>query len=133
VVDRVPTTEVPTSDPPASDAGILVHTRPPEPNGSGARLRQEALEALTGAEADHDAALDHSRRCWQTVRETEDQVARVTAEEAAALRAFELIRETRRNAERTLRTARSEGETANRRLLITSRLLEGARIRAERL
>lgn len=133
VVDRVPTTEVPTSDASPADAGILVHARPPEPKGPRSRLRHEALDALAKAEGDHEAALEQSRQCWQTVHEAEEQVEQVTAEEAAALRAFELIRESRRSAERLLRQARVEGELANQRCRITSRLLDGARIRAERI
>ncbi len=120
-------------EPPVSDAGILVHARPPEPSGSGPRIRQEALDVLAQAEADHEAALDQSRRCWQAVHEIEEQAAGIMAEESAALRAFELIRDSRRNAERNLRQARTEGEAASQHCLITSRLLDGARIRAERL
>jgi hypothetical protein len=122
VVGRVSTTEVPVGDPAPSDAGILVHARPPEPNGTRARTRQEALDALALAAAAHEAALDESRRSWELVHETEQKVARATEDEAAALRAFELVCDGRRNAERVLRSARS-----------TSRLLDSARIRAERL
>ncbi len=132
VVQRVPTTEVPTVEPPDDDAGILVHTRLPEPRGPGPRLRQEALDALVQAESGHEAALAHSHECWQVVRECEDEAARLLAEESAALRAFELLRDGRRNAERTLRQARAEAEAAGQHCLITSRLLDGARIRAER-
>lgn len=133
VVGRVPSTEVPIGEPPVSEAGILVHTRPPEANGTRARTRQEAIDALAQAEADHDAALVESRQAWELVHETEEKVAHATEEEAAALRAFELVRDTRRNAERVLRQARITGEAANQRCLATSRLLDNARIRAERL
>ena len=54
-------------------------------------------------------------------------------EEAAALRAFELIRDACRNAERGLRQARNDGEEASRRCQVTSRVLDGARMRADRL
>ena len=132
VVHRVPTTEIPADELTIADAGILVHSRPPEPSGPGPRLRQEAMEALAQAESGHEAALAHSHRCWQTVHEREEHVAGLVAEESAALRAFELLRDTRRDAERTLRQARAEAEAASQHSLITSRLLDGARIRAER-
>jgi hypothetical protein len=133
VVGRVPTTEVPAGAPPDADPGILVHARPPEPNGSRVRLRQEAVDALDQAQADHAAALEESRRCWESVHDTERRVAQAAEDEAAALRAFELLRDGRRNAERDLRLARAAGESANQRCLATSRLLDSARIRAERL
>ncbi len=133
VFERVPTTEVPQSEPPASDIHIHVHSRPPEPHGSGARLRQEALDALARAETDHEAALARSRRCWETVHDTEVEVAVVLADESEALRAFEVTRDRRRNLERTLRRARAEGRAASQQCLTTSRALDGARIRAERL
>jgi hypothetical protein len=132
VVHRVPMTEVPSDEPTVGDPGILVHTRPPEPSGPGPRLRQEALDALTEAEAGHEAAVAHSHERWQTVHECERQAADMIAEEAAALRKFELLRDSRRIAERTLRQARAEAEAASQHCLTTSRVLDGARIRAER-
>ena len=132
VVHRVPTTEIPTDELRSGDAGILVHTRPPEPSGPGPRLRKEALDALAQAESGHEAALAHSHRCWQTAHEREEQAAGLIAEESAALRAFELLRDSRRNAEQKLRQARAEAEAAGQQCLITSRVLDGARIRAER-
>ncbi len=133
VVDRATLTEVPPAQSAPSEAGIHVHSRPPEPTGSSARVRQEAVEALATADADHRAALEHSRICWQEVHDREEQVERISDDEAAALRAFELLRENRRNAERALRQARSDGDDASHRCLITSRVLENARIRADRL
>jgi hypothetical protein len=133
VVDRAGATEIPSTDEQWSSAGIQVHARPPEPRGPGGRLREEAMALLERAEADHVAALEHSRTCWEGVHDREQQIAHMAEEEAAALRAFELLRDARRNAERALRQARSDGEDASRRCLITSRVLDGARMRADRL
>jgi hypothetical protein len=133
VVGRVPSTEVPASEPEVPDPGILVHTRPAEVDRSRSRLRQEALDAHAAASADHEAALAESRRLWRAVHEADDRVARLVAEEAEALREFEELRDRRRNAERVLRQARAQGEAANHRCTLTSRVLDAARIRAERL
>ncbi len=133
VVDRAATIEVPRTDVPASDAGIHVHARPPEPSGSAARIRQEAFAALARAEAEHAAALEHSRNCWQDVHDREQQTARVAEDEAAALRTFELLRESRRSSERAVRQARVDSEGASRRCITAARILEEARIRADRL
>lgn len=133
VVDRAGTIEVPPVDAPDPDAAILVHARPPEPSGSAARIREEAFAALVRAEAEHAAALEHSRECWQQVHDREHETARITEEEAAALRTFELLRESRRNAERAVRQARTDGEEASRCCLTAARILEEARIRADRL
>ncbi|MGZ6967816.1 MAG: hypothetical protein ACXVKN_08780 [Acidimicrobiia bacterium] len=133
VVDRATSTEIPLHEVPASAARIQVHARPPEPTGAISRLRHEASEALALAEVEHAAALADSHDRWQAVHEQEQRMAEIVEEEAAALRAFELIRDTRRNADRALRQARNEGEAASRRCLITSRILEESRIRADRL
>lgn len=132
VVDRVPSTEVPT-EAPASDPGISVHTRPSHPDGSTARLRQEAIDALAEKQGEHEAAVDHARVCWEAVHELEDRVARARDEEEGALRAYELLRDGRRSIERKLRLARADAEIANQRRLVSSRSLDAARIRAERL
>jgi hypothetical protein len=132
VVDRVPGTEVPP-EPPASDGAISVFGRPPEPNGSMARLREEALAALEQAQVDHDAAVDHAQHAWQRVHTLEEEVAKAREEEDAARRSYELIQESRRRTERKLRQARVDGEVANQRRLVTSRGLDAAKIRAERL
>ncbi len=132
VVHRVAATEIPTDELSIGDAAILVHARPPEPSGPGPRLRQEALDALAQAESDHEAALAQSHRCWEAVHEREEQATGLIAEESAALRAFELLRDSRRDAERSLRRARADAEAASQHSLITSRLVDGARIRAER-
>jgi hypothetical protein len=133
VVDRASATEIPTRDEPWPGAGIQVHSRPPEVPGRVDRLRHEAFAGLERAEAEHAEALEQSRNSWQDVHDREQQIARMAEEEAAALRAFELIRDVRRNAERGLRQARTDGEDASRRCLITSRVLDGARLRADRL
>ncbi len=133
VVDRAGSTKIPSQGEPWAGGGIEVHARPPEPRGPSGRLRDEAIALLEQAEADHTAALEHSRTCWQDVHERERHIAQMADEEAAALRAFELIRDARRNAERGLRQARNDGEEASRRCQVTSRVLDGARMRADRL
>ncbi|HEY3724149.1 MAG TPA: hypothetical protein VGN59_12420 [Acidimicrobiia bacterium] len=133
VVDRAGTVEVPRIESPEPEAAIHVHTRAPEPSGSATRIRQEAFAALARAEAEHTAALEHSRNCWQDVHDREQQTARIAEDEAAALRTFELLRESRRSSERAVRQTRVDSEEASRRCLTTARILEEARMRADRL
>jgi hypothetical protein len=133
VVGRATEIEIPDAAPSRSEAEIHVHARPPEPHGSAARIRQDAFAALAQAEAEHTAALEHSRNCWQDVHDRDQHTARIAEDEAAALRSFELLRENRRAAERAVRQARSDSEEASRRCITAARILEEARIRADRL
>jgi hypothetical protein len=131
VVDRAYSAEVP-AEPPPETSTFVVYARPPEGRRPGSP-DLDARDALARAEAEHEAAIAESHRCWEQVHALQDEVARLAEEERAALRAFELAREGRRRAERRLREARAESDEASRRCVIASQVRETARIRAERL
>jgi hypothetical protein len=130
VVDRAYAAEVP-AEPQVDGPTFAIYARPPEGERSG-RLEVDARAALAHADAVHDAAIAESHRCWDEVHARQAEVAQLVEEERAALRAFELLRDSRRRAERRLREARAEGDDASRRCVIASQVRETARIRAER-
>jgi hypothetical protein len=134
IVEHAATIEVPDK---AGTAGrepsVVVHPYGPEPGGSYERRKRETLDALLRAEEAHGEALDQADEWWKVMHEREQRLAVVTAEEASAFVALEVIRERRRIAERELRRARHEAEAASHRGVVTSRDLADARHRAARL
>ncbi|MGZ8766367.1 MAG: hypothetical protein ACXW2C_11835 [Acidimicrobiia bacterium] len=134
VVEHAATIEVPDKTETAGrEPCVVVHPYGPEPGGSYERRKRETLDALLRAEAAHGEALDQADAWWKVMHEREQRLAVVTAEEASAFVAWEVIRERRRIAERELRRARHEAEAASHRGVVTSRDLEDARHRAARL
>lgn len=134
VVDRATQMEVrPESPESIGEPVMVVHARPADPEGPRARLRRGAIEGFERAEASHRETIAKARRRWLAVRDQEQRVADVAEEAARALAVLEAIRERRKGAERELRRARGEAEAASRQELVTSRLLEDARYRAERV